>query len=204
MKEIKLISILLIGGIFFSGCDMDKNETLSYKDIEVAKSMYNNLKLQYELINEINNTYYAEYNQSNINTKNDMNEIQYILSNNDIFYPKQTLGFKEFDLEYMNNYYSYFSVFSDSLYYEFEDWYDDLKYSITDSYEVGCKVSIMTYIKADNSILETSNNYLNSIYSNAKNNSLDMYEIFDYKLKDIGFSDGCCSLNEKYCLENLN
>ncbi len=78
--------------------------------------------------------------------------------------------------------------------------YDKGSKSLQDALEVGCMVEV-TDIEDLNKYIEIAKNRedLTTTFIFLRNGSYNHYWAFNQALKNLGISEGCCSLGEKYC-----
>lgn len=80
--------------------------------------------------------------------------------------------------------------------------YDKGIQSKKDAFEVGCIVEVTDIDDLDNYIAEATQSNASdvlAVFNFLRNGSYNHYWAFDKGLKNMGISEGCCSLEAKYC-----
>lgn len=226
MIKFTLFSLLLCISFFVSGCggdsssdsasnNLDTNMTQQY-DLNLTTysadsltdaqkyslaHMWNEERLAYDL-------YQALYKVTNVEQMKNISEQSEIVH---ISLVQELVQFYDINITNLVDYTENYSLAEleampsgvygiDSIQNLYDSLYADGIASAAASFEVGCKVEVVDVNDLDEYIREAGTNQaLIDTFTILRNGSYRHYWAFDSGLKNIGVSDGCCSLGAAYC-----
>lgn len=222
IPPIKTILTLLTFALFFVGCEdigplNNKSSNMPQESIDLSNYtqealtdeqkyslayMWHEEKLAYELYLALD-ALYPSQQLANIPTKSEIKHIALV---------EQLVAWYDLNISNVGGDYmiKYEAQELDAMpagifaIQEIQDLYDSLyakgKSSQQSSLEVGCMVEVVDVNDLDADILLAEDNAaLVDTFNILRNGSYNHYWAFDKGLKNLGVTDGCCSLSTEYC-----
>lgn len=208
-------ALLLLSGCGDNATKSDNNTTVSSASTEIVYNaselnstqreevvfMYNEEKLAKELYATLY-TLYGTKTFTNISTRSETKhqlEMQTMLQRYDINFLDPTnkeRSFQQSDLETVA--FAQFSV--DELQNLYDTLYAKAAQTEQDALEVGCMVEVTDVNDLTIAIADTEGfSLLQESYIKLRNGSYNHYHAFDSALKNLGVTQGCCTLGSEYC-----
>ncbi len=199
------------GGKGFNLDNYEKTENLTQEVKDSLAYMGNEERLAYDVYMNL----YNDYNNSGVEIKQFYNistrsEVKHIATVQDLAkrYNLSVTDFKDVNETIVNENNMSSSNMPSGVYDvpEIQELYDTLyamgKESKEDALKVGCMVEVTDVNDLDEYIKQAQNSNAQDVVSAfefLRKGSYNHYWAFDNGLKNIGVSDGCCSLGDAYC-----